>query len=64
MLKTTFIARASDGLILCETYDSSSSEQGKQFKVLNSTQLFVLLTAERLKINARKLIKQANFGRE
>lgn len=29
MLKTSFIARASDGLILCETYDSSSSEQGK-----------------------------------
>ena len=29
MLKTSFIARASDGLILCETYDNTSSEQGK-----------------------------------
>ena len=29
MLKTTFISRASDGLILCETYDSSSSQQSK-----------------------------------
>ena len=29
MLKTTFVARASDGLILCETYDSNSTEQSK-----------------------------------
>ena len=29
MLKTTFIARASDGLILCETYDSTSDEKSK-----------------------------------
>jgi hypothetical protein len=32
-LKTVFIARATDGLILCETYDSSSSEQGKSFQI-------------------------------
>jgi len=25
MLKTTFIARASDGLILCETYDTDTT---------------------------------------
>lgn len=29
MLKTTFIARASDGLILCETYDSVTDSKGK-----------------------------------
>lgn len=29
MLKTTFIARASDGLILCETYSTESNAQGK-----------------------------------
>ena len=28
MLKTTFIARASDGLILCETYDTVTDSQG------------------------------------
>lgn len=28
MLKTTFIARASDGLILCETYDTDSNPLG------------------------------------
>ena len=33
MLATTFIARAADGLILCETYDSSSSQQGERLKV-------------------------------
>ena len=27
MLKNTFIARASDGLILCETYDSVTDTQ-------------------------------------
>jgi len=31
MLKTTFIARASDGLILSETYDTDSTPQGKRF---------------------------------
>lgn len=29
MLKTTFIARASDGLILCETYDIDTNPQSK-----------------------------------
>lgn len=29
MLKNTFIARASDGLILCETYDSITDSQSK-----------------------------------
>ena len=29
MLKNTFIARASDGLILCETYDTVTDSQGK-----------------------------------
>ena len=33
MLKTTFISRASDGLILCETYDSSSSQQVERLKI-------------------------------
>ena len=28
MLKTTFISRASDGLILCETYDTVTDSQG------------------------------------
>ena len=28
MLKTTFIARASDGLILCETYDPVTDAKG------------------------------------
>jgi hypothetical protein len=28
-LKNTFIARASDGLILCETYDSVTDSKGK-----------------------------------
>jgi hypothetical protein len=26
MLKNTFIGRASDGLILCETYDSTAAD--------------------------------------
>jgi hypothetical protein len=30
MLKTTFIARASDGLILCETFDTETNPQGNQ----------------------------------
>jgi hypothetical protein len=30
MLKNTFIARASDGLILSETYDSITDTQGMQ----------------------------------
>ena len=29
MIKNTYIARASDGLILCETYDSVTDSQGK-----------------------------------
>lgn len=33
MLKNTFIARASDGLILCETYDSVSDTQSKYSKI-------------------------------
>jgi hypothetical protein len=32
MLKTTFIARASDGLILCETYDTNSDDQIERIK--------------------------------
>ena len=32
MVKTTFVSRASDGLILCETYDSSSDEQSERLK--------------------------------
>lgn len=28
MLKNTFISRASDGLILCETYDSVTDSHG------------------------------------
>ena len=40
-LKTTFIARASDGLILCESYDTISDS-----------------TTEKLKQNARELLKQ------
>ena len=31
MLKTTFISRASDGLILCETYDTVTDSQGMTF---------------------------------
>ena len=31
MLKTTFIARASDGLILCETYEGQSDEKCKYY---------------------------------
>ena len=33
MLKTTFVTRASDGLILCETFDSSSDAQLERLKV-------------------------------
>lgn len=32
MLKTTFISRASDGLPLCETYDTQSDEVTEQLK--------------------------------
>lgn len=32
MLKTTYIARASDGLILCETYDSTTDSQLERLK--------------------------------
>jgi len=38
MLKTVFIARATDGLILCETYDSSSNDQAERLKI-NARQL-------------------------
>ena len=31
-LKTTFVARASDGLILCESYDSVSDSQTEKLK--------------------------------
>ena len=31
-LKTTFIARASDGLILCESYDSVTDSQTEKLK--------------------------------
>ena len=49
MLKTTFIARASDGLILCETYDDNSKDE----------------QSEQLKINARQLLKKSeNFQKE
>ena len=30
MLKNTFIARASDGLILCETYDNVTDQQSNR----------------------------------
>lgn len=33
MLKTTFISRASDGLILCETYEAQSDNQVERLKV-------------------------------
>jgi mitotic-spindle organizing protein 1 len=33
MLKTTFIARASDGLILCETYDIDTNPQSKSLLI-------------------------------
>ena len=33
MLKTTFVARASDGLILCETYNTSSDNQLERLKM-------------------------------
>ena len=33
MLKTTFVARQSDGLILCETYDTQSDNQGKGWNI-------------------------------
>jgi hypothetical protein len=32
MLKTTFIARAYDGLILCETYDVDTNAQVERLK--------------------------------
>lgn len=35
MLKTTFISRASDGLILCETYDTVTDSQGNYFNSLS-----------------------------
>ena len=31
-LKTTFIARASDGLLLCESYDNTSDNQTEKLK--------------------------------
>ena len=31
-LKTTFVARASDGLILCESYDSVTDSQTENLK--------------------------------
>ena len=37
MLKTTFIARASDGLIFCETFDTESTQQSMPLP------LFILL---------------------
>lgn len=39
MLKNTFIARASDGLILCETYDSTAADVQVQHLKLNAKQL-------------------------
>ena len=70
MLKTTFIARASDGLILCETYDSQPTEQCKQAyhlppSVLSLTWFLFSNAAEQLKINARELLtKSENFTKE
>lgn len=39
MLKTTFIARASDGLILCETYDIDTNPQSKSLLMSQSNDL-------------------------
>ena len=33
MLKTTFVARASDGLILCETYTTNADMQLDKLKI-------------------------------
>lgn len=69
MLKTTFIARASDGLILCETYDSVTDSQGKidhsmietiYYEKLVCNELFVIV--EKLKNNARTLMKKLPQG--
>jgi len=56
MLHTTFIARASDGLILCETYDSASTAQSKINPCYTYTN-----TVERLKLNARDLLKRSDM---
>ena len=39
MLKNTYIARASDGLILCETYDSTATDSQTTKLKLNAKQL-------------------------
>ena len=52
MLKNTFIARASDGLILCETYDNVTDQQSNLFKISSS------LIVERLKHNGKNLMKR------
>ena len=45
MLKNTFISRASDGLILCETYDSVTDSQGTKSPLV----LLMLILVEKLK---------------
>ena len=58
MLKTTFIARASDGLSLCETYDTETNQQSKPFPSDSCVD-------ERLKTQARDLLKKSeNFKRD
>ncbi len=52
MLKNTFIARASDGLILCETYDSVTDTQSKIHLLL------IICIVERMKHNAKNLLKK------
>jgi len=48
MLKTTFIARASDGLILCETYSTESNTQGKFFLYCQQLSPLFLILNHRL----------------
>lgn len=49
MLKTTFIARASDGLILSETYDTDTTPQGKLTYTYLIKRFFVLIQLKDLR---------------
>ena len=51
MLKNTFIARASDGLILCETYDSVTDSQSKKA-------IQIRCIVEKLKHNAKSMMNK------
>ena len=57
MLKNTFISRASDGLILCETYDSVTDSQGMKSPLV----LLILILVEKLKQKAKDLMKKIGY---